>query len=230
MDIARAFTFAFEDDEWVSKLVLVVIWTFIAAIPVVGLVGFAALAGYTVELLRNMRRGQENPLPQWDNLGDKISHGFNVLIATLVYNIPNVLLACGFLFLAPSFGPADGQAASTASSAALAITCCLTVVVLGYNVIIWPLIALGTMRYVESRQITAYFQVSDLWATINRHMGQTAQWMIISFFATLVLGILNAIPCIGWLASLALTVPVQGHLLGQFALGLEKPKGKPKRT
>lgn len=229
MDISRAFTFAFEDDEWVNKLVLVAIWAFIAAIPVVGLVGTAALAGYVVEMLRNMRRGRENPLPTWDRLGDKFSHGFNVLIAALVYNIPNLLLACGFLFLIPSFGPADGRAASAASSAALAITCCLTLVMVGYNLIIWPLIALGTVRYAESGQITAYFQVSDLWATINRHMGETVQWLIFTIFAGLVLGIINAIPCIGWLASLALTVPVQGHLLGQFALGLEKPKGKPKR-
>lgn len=229
MDITRAFTFAFDDDEWVNKLVMIVIWTFISAIPIIGLVGFAALAGYVVELLRNMRRGVDNPLPRWDRLGDKLSHGFNVLIATLVYNIPNALLACGFLFLAPTFGT-NVESATTASSAALAITCCLTVVMLGYNVIIWPLIALGTIRYVESGQITAFFQVSDLWATINRHLGQTAQWMIFTIFASLVLGALNVIPCIGWLATLALTVPVQGHLLGQFARDLEKPKGKPKRA
>ena len=230
MDITRAFTFSFDDEEWVNKLVLIVIWTFIAAIPIIGLVGVAALAGYMVEMLRNMRRDQLNPLPRWDNLGDKFSHGFNVLIASLVYNIPNLLLGCGFLFLVPSLGVGDSQSTTTASSAALAITCCLTVIVFGYNIIIWPLIALGTIRYAESRQITAYFQVSDLWATINRHLGQTIQWIIFSFFASLVLGALNAIPCVGWLASLALTVPVQGHLLGQFARDLEKPKGKPKRT
>ena len=34
VDITRAFTFAFDDDEWIGKLVMIVIWTFVSAIPV----------------------------------------------------------------------------------------------------------------------------------------------------------------------------------------------------
>lgn len=230
MDITRAFGYVFEDDEWVNKIVMVVIWTFVSAIPLVGLVGVAALAGYVIELLQNMEKGSTKPLPQWDNLGDKIGNGFNVLIASIVYNIPNFLLSCGLIFLMPSFGMSDGSTPSGAGGAALAITCCLTLIMLGYNLLIWPLLALGTIRYARIGQITAYFQVSDLWATMNRHMSKTGQWLIFSIFAGIILGFINVIPCIGWLVSLALTVPVQGHLLGQFALELEKRKSKPKRA
>jgi hypothetical protein len=81
VDIGRAFTFPFDDEDWVGKLVMVIVWTLVAAIPLIGLVGAAALAGYVVELLRNMRRGDENPLPRWDNLGEKITDGANVLVA-----------------------------------------------------------------------------------------------------------------------------------------------------
>jgi hypothetical protein len=230
VDIARAFTYVFDDDDWVGKIVMVIVWTFISAIPLVGLVGFAALAGYVIELIQNMQQGSSRPLPRWDNLGDKMGNGFNVLIAWIVYNIPNFLLACGFIFLMPSFGVSNGDGAPGASGAALAVTCCLTLILLGYNLIIWPLLALGTIRYARVGQITAYFQVSDLWATINRHLGQTGQWLIFTIFASIILGFLNVVPCIGWLATLALTVPVQGHLLAQFAVDLDKRKNKPKRT
>lgn len=230
MDITRAFTFTFDDDEWVGKIVLIVLWSFIAAVPLVGLVGMAALAGYVIELLQNMRQGSSRPLPQWDNLGDKIGNGFNVLIASIVYNIPNFLLACGFAFLAPSFGVSPDGNPTASGGAALAITCCLSLIVLGYNLVIWPLLALGGIRYSQTGQITAFFQISDLWSILNRHMGRIGQWMIFSIFASIILGLFNIIPCIGWLATLALTVPVQGHLLAQLMLDLDKRKNKPKRA
>lgn len=228
MDISRAFSYIFDDEGWVGKLVMVVIWSFVSAIPLIGLVGMAALAGYLVDLLANMRNREEYPLPEWDKLGDKIGDGANVLIAALVYNLGNLLMACGAFLLFPSFG-IDSR--GDASGAALAITCCLMIFLIIYNLLIWPVLAVGTLRYAQVRQISVFFQFSEIWDTINRHMGLTLQWVLFSVFASLVISFFNVIPCIGWLASIALALPVQGHLLGQFGLLMgEKPKGKPKRA
>ena len=232
MDITRAFSYIFDDEAWAGKLVMVVLWSFIAAIPLIGLLGMAALSGYVVELISNMRRGEEHPLPAWENMGDMIGHGTNVLIAGIVYNLGNLLLACGYFLLLPSIGFAQGPgSASAASSAALAITCCLSLIILIYNLAIWPVLAIGTLRYARARQINVFFQFGELFAALNRHMGLVAQWVLFAIFASLVIGFFNLIPCLGWLATLALGIPVQGHLLGQFGLLMdEKPKGKPKRA
>jgi hypothetical protein len=232
VDITRAFSYIFDDEAWAGKVVMVVVWTLVSAIPIIGLIGMAALAGYVVELITNMRRGAEHPLPTWDKMGDLIGHGTNVLIAGIIYNLGNLLIACGYFLVLPSLGFAAGPGSSNAaSSAALAITCCLSLVILVYNLLIWPVLAVGTLRYARVRQINAFFQFGDLFATLNRHMGLAAQWVLFGFFASLVIGFFNLIPCLGWIASMALVIPVQGHLLGQFGLLLdEKPKGKPKRA
>ena len=228
MDISRAFSYIFDDEAWIGKLVMIVVWSLVSVIPLFGLVGVAALAGYTVELLANMRRGVSSPLPEWDNLGDKIGDGANVLIAALVYNMGNFVLLCGVFLLLPSYG--DGGGSSSMAGGALAITCCLMIFVIIYNVLIWPVLAVGTLRYAQMRQISVFFQFGELWDTLNRHMGLTLQWLLFSIFASLVISFFNIIPCIGWVASMALVVPVQGHLLGQFGLLMgEKPKNKPKR-
>jgi hypothetical protein len=232
VDIARAFTFVFDDDDWVGKVVMVLVWSVVGIIPLIGLIGWAALAGYTVELLRNMRRGDEHPLPRWDDVGGKITDGANILIAAFVYNIGNFLVLCGMVLIAPAMGAVSNGDASLASTASLAITCCLTLILLVYNLIVWPLLGVGIIFYSQNKQIGVLFQLGRIWATINRHMGLTIQWMLMSFLASIVLGLVNAVPCIGWLAGLALTVPIQGHLLGQFGLqiGDGKLKEKPKRV
>jgi hypothetical protein len=233
VDIARAFTYVFDDEDWISKVLMVLVWSVVGIIPLIGLVGWAALAGYTVELLRNMRRGDTNPLPRWDNVSGKIADGANVLVAAFVYNIGNFLVICGMVLIAPAMGAVSNGDAQLASTASLAVTCCLTLIMLVYNLIVWPFLGVGVIFYSQNKQIGVLFQVGRIWAAINRNMGLVIQWILFSILASIVLGLVNAVPCIGWLAGLALTVPIQGHLLGQFGLQVgsdSKSKEKPKRV
>lgn len=233
MDIARAFTYVFDDEDWISKVLMVLVWSVVGLIPLVGLIGWAALAGYTVELLRNMRRGDANPLPRWDDVGGKIADGANILVAAFVYNLGNLLVVCGLLLIAPAVGVFSDGDASFASTASLAITCCLTLIMLVYNLVVWPLLGVGVIFYSQNKQIGVLFQLGRIWATISRNMGLVIQWILFSILAGIVLGLVNAVPCIGWLAGLALTVPINGHLLGQLGLqigGDGKSKEKPKRV
>ena len=97
MDISRAFGYAFQDEEWTGKLTILAVIVFMSLIttPVlIGLVGWAAVLGYTVELVRNIRDQHPTPLPRWDNYGDKISQGGSVLTAMFVYGLPNFMLTC----------------------------------------------------------------------------------------------------------------------------------------
>jgi hypothetical protein len=232
VDITRAFTYVFDDEDWVGKLAMVLVWTVIGAIPVIGLLGFAALAGYTVLFIKNMRQGSEKPLPRWDNIGALVADGANVLIAAIVYNLGNMVLACGAILLAPSFTLAEqGRSPSVADGAMLAVLCCLTIVILAYNLIIWPLLAIGLIRYAETGQLNSFFKTGSLFAILNRHLGDTVQWMVFSIFGSVVIGLIALIPCVGWIAAPAISLPVQAHLLGQYArLLAQKPKATPKRT
>ena len=228
MDFTRAFTYIFDDRQWTEKLVITTVVAVVAIIPLLGLVAVAALLGYTVELVQNMRSGNPNPLPRWDNFGEKIALGGNVLVAIIVYNLPNLLLMCCFISIPLMSGA--GRNDFFAGTFTVGLVCCLLPLLLIYNLLTFPMLALGIIRYSDAREVGVFFQFGDLFATISEQVGVFGQWMLFSFLISIAFGFVNTIPCIGWVASLALTTPVYGHLLGQLALALkDKRKGKPKR-
>ena len=230
MDIMRALTYAFDDRDWVTKLGITLIITAISALltPVfVGLLGWAALMGYTVELVRNVRRGSSTPLPAWNNFNRYISNGANVLVAVIVYNLPNLVLGCVGGFLAQNMG--GGLIGSTLI---LALGCCLFPLLLIYNVITMPMLALGIGRYVEDPRIDVFFEIARLFETLRQHTDQVIQWWLAALIIDVVFVILGLIPVLGWAAGTALLVPVYAMLTGQFTLALlgklkEKPKNQP---
>jgi hypothetical protein len=229
VNISRAFGYAFEDQEWAGKLTILAMIAFISVITtplLVGLVGWATLLGYSVELIRNLRDQHPTPLPRWDNLGEKISLGGNVLAAVFVYALPNILLSCCVFTLSSLSGE------SFAGAVSLGSLCCVVPLILVYNLITWPMLALGMARYAEERNIGAFFQFGDLFGTLQRNMGITVQWALYSIVVNLVIGIIGAIPCIGWLIAPALAIPVHGYLTATLGDMIEAPmrtSSKPKR-
>src|SRR5210317_1391292 len=86
MDYGKSFTFVFEDEKWISKFAVGVI---ISLVPIVNFAGY----GYMVQLLKNVRDGEENPLPEWDDFGKFFVDGLKFLAGYLIYFIPIILLS-----------------------------------------------------------------------------------------------------------------------------------------
>ncbi len=225
MDLTRALGFVFEDEEWLPKLAITVGILFGSAllIPVlVGFVGIAAVLGYMVELVRNVRDAHPRPLPRWDNYGDKIAKGANVLMGIIVYQIPNVLISC-CLWL---FGASVGDSL-VGGGMNLALLCCVLPLLLVYNIVMLPMIALGIARYAEEGNVGVFFQFSDLFSTVQRSLSQSAQYILYYLVIGLLLSLVALIPCLGWIASAALAIPANGFLIAQYAeLADDKPKRK----
>lgn len=219
MDLGRAFTYAFDDQEWAPKLLIsagVAFASIITAPLLVGFVGIAALLGYTVELIRNLRDGHPTPLPRWDRYGDKIRSGANVLTAVVVYNLPNVIPICCIATTSGLWG--DGFIGSTIS---IFFTCCLVPLLIIYNVITWPMLALGMGRYAVENNVGVFFQFGDLFGTLYRNLNVTLTWIVFTLIANLVIGFIGAIPCIGWAAAPALGIVVQGYLTAGLTSEIE---------
>src|SRR5512137_2558397 len=87
MDIGSSFTFMFEDENWLKK---VLIGGIVALIPIVNFAAF----GYIVQIIRNVRDGHPLPLPEWDQFGAYFMDGLWIFLIILVYLIPVILLSC----------------------------------------------------------------------------------------------------------------------------------------
>ena len=76
-DLARSFTYMFEDKAWLSKVLVGA--AFVLLSPLI--IGALFLGGYMVEVIKRSYEDNEVPLPEWDNFGDLVSKGYK-LVAT----------------------------------------------------------------------------------------------------------------------------------------------------
>ncbi|NIV36878.1 MAG: DUF4013 domain-containing protein, partial [Anaerolineae bacterium] len=85
----KAFTFVFEDDDWVVKVLIgigilvagvVLFWLIIPAI-----LAALLLSGYSLEITRRVIRGDAEVLPAWDDWGQLLIDGLQVVIIGIVY-------------------------------------------------------------------------------------------------------------------------------------------------
>ncbi len=107
MDLMRAFTYAFDDPDWLNKLALLALLTALSMIftpLLIGLVGWAVLAGYLLDVVRNIRLGARYPLPRWGDFNHYLSSGANVVAAAIAYSLPNLVLGCVSSVLAQNMG------------------------------------------------------------------------------------------------------------------------------
>jgi hypothetical protein len=188
----------------------------------IGFVGIAAALGYMVELVRNVRDGHPRPLPRWDNYGDKIAKGANVLMGVIVYQIPNALVSCCMWVFTASVGES-----LVGGGMNLALACCAVPLLIVYNLVTLPMIALAISRYAEEGNVGVFFQFSDLFSTVQRGLSLSFQYILFYVIISFILGVVGAIPCLGWIAAAALAIPAHGFLIAQYAgLADDKPKRK----
>ena len=89
LEVGRAFSFMFEDKNWLMKFILGAVFNLLTLV----LVGIPFVLGYLLELTKNSSEGKELPLPEWDKLGDKFVRGLIYLIILIIYSIPGMILS-----------------------------------------------------------------------------------------------------------------------------------------
>lgn len=216
MNVSRAFFYPFDDPDWFNKLAITTVITLLALVftpLLVGFLGWAALLGYMVELVRNVRTGVKYPMPLWNDFNRHLSAGFNVLAAAVVYILPTAVLGCVSTILGQNLS--SGLIGSTL---VLALSCCLFPLLLVYNLVVLPMFALGLGRYVEDPRMNVFFEFSYLFESLRQHLDRVLQWWLAALVANIVFFIMLVIPVLGWVTFAALLVPTYGMLSGQFAL------------
>ncbi|MCK6577463.1 MAG: DUF4013 domain-containing protein [Anaerolineae bacterium] len=222
MDIVRAFTYPFDDRAWVEKLLVTLVITAVAMLLtplLVGLLGWAALLGYQVELVRNWRMDIPNPLPTWSDFSRLINAGVYPMLALIFYQIPNFIISGTIFVLGQGL-----DAGVVGSALTLFFSCCMLPILVAYNAISLPMYGLATGRFVDSPRLGVYFEIGYLLVTLRDHLSTAILYLIFLVIASLILGFLGALT-IG-VVPLAMGIAVFGALNGQLATEI---LGKPKR-
>lgn len=205
LDIGRSFTYMFEDESWIMKIVIGGILLFI---PVVNFI----VMGYVLEALKRSADGMDVPLPEWDHFGGKFVKGLMLFIIGLVYTIPIWLIACvlwGLLFMA---GAADSE--SLANVVALLNTCasCLYLV---WMIVVWLVLPTAAIRFADTGEFMSAFQFGEIFSFITANLANYIVALILVLVANFIAGF-GIIACfVGVLFTNFWSYLVMAHLLGQ---------------
>ena len=227
MDIGNAFTYFTEDPQWTTKMIIggliVLLSPFLLFLPML------LLLGYEVAITRNVLRGAERPLPDWEDWGQFLRDGLNVAVAKLVYSAPLWLLFCmgmGVSVLPALSANNQDVAAALGGIAGLTwilLSCVLILLGLAYA-LFSPVI---NLQYVRTGELAACFRFAEVWALLRENLNDVFMAgvgvILANMISSLVISISVVTICGPFILSLAGPVwirIVSGQLVGQIAYKL----------
>ncbi len=221
MDIGKSFTFVFEDENWITNILIG------AAILAVGLLfswliipiflAFLVLNGYAVAIIRRVLNGQADGLPQWDNWGGLLMDGLKMWVIGFVYALP--IIIASFCMIVPA--AALGDSSETAAAILMAIFGCLIIL---WSIILTIMLPAAIAFWVATDELSAAFRFGDVLAFVRENLSTYLITFVMTWVAAFV-GQLGSLVCgVGLLATLPYSYMVIGHLFGQaYMVGQGQP-------
>lgn len=224
MDFGKAFSFMFEDPDWLRKLG---IGTAVGAVSIllmpflIGLIPLFMLMGYTIDVLRNVMHGDERPLPEWQDWGGFLSRGFKVVAATFIWALPAVLLMIPLVIGSLLMDQSQG-----AEAIGLTIVCCASCLFLIWVLFVTLITPAIYIRIAETDEFTSAFNFGQMWQFTRDNLGNVIVALLLVYVvAGLIAAVLGFVGFLALVVGAIITIPfatlwqylVQGHLFGQIA-------------
>ncbi len=205
MDIGSSFSYMFQDEDWIKKIL---IGGVVGLIPIVN---FAAI-GYMIQVIRNVRDGQALPLPEWDQFGKFFVDGLWIFLIFLVWAIPIIFVAClqgiGTAVLA--------EASEDAANAFGVVSACFSCLMALWGLVMAAVGPAILVRYSEVGEFMAGFQFSEIFDIIRANVGNYIIVILLIWVASFVASFGVILCVIGIIFTQFWSYLVTGNLLGQL--------------
>ena len=228
MDIGKSLTYYFDDPRWVNKILIgtgVLILSTLLSFVLVGVVGYLIVIGYSLDVLRNVRRGDQYPMPEWkDRWGEWLVQGVRLAVAVIVWALPAIIVGMATIIPAALTGAGDDFMATIGG---LGIMCLSCLVFLWSIVVVLALPAIS-IRIAETEKLGAGLAFGDILSFTRQHIGDVIIVSIVYVIASVVLSLLGSF--VGLLlcgVGIFVTAPIatlvtyliQAHLYAQVGMG-----------
>jgi len=221
MNIERGFKFVFQEKNWLAKIVvggLMILFSFL-------IIPLLIYYGYLVEVTRRVIKGEEQLLPDWDNIGHKISNGFKILVVILVYLIPPILL-----LVLPSFFEADFNGFKNREIVAMLnsgdIYWLFLISAFIYFILFELALPFIIGRYAENESLNDAFAFSEILEMFRNNFGDAVIVLLLSVFLSFLASLGFVIFLIGIVFTAFWANVVVYYLYGELYLKASKSKNK----
>jgi hypothetical protein len=218
MEIGSAFTYMFDDSDWIKKLAIgggIMLAGLILSPILVGLLLFLPISGYMLATLKNVRDGSPTPLPEWTDFGGLFKTGLMVFLIGLVYYIPVILIACGsgLVQSIPAMADMDSDAAGIFAAIAVCLNCFQFIV----SLLVGIVTPAAIIRYAQYDTFASAFQFGEIMAFIRGNIGDYIIVILLSWVAAMLAGFGLILCLIGVFFTAFWSYLVVGNLYGQLA-------------
>lgn len=205
MDFGKAFSFMFDDEDWVKKLAL-------ASVLSLTVIGVIPVLGWGLEVIRRVVEGDPEPLPDWSNFGQYIVKGLLAGVTVFVYFLPVIILSSCNAGAGTLMGNMDEDVAVPLIAT---LTICLSCVYILYSVAASLVIPAALGNYATTGEFGSVFKFGQIFRMVKDNIGNFG----LVFLGTLLADIiapLGTIACvIGVAFTSAYAILFVSHLIGQ---------------
>ncbi len=204
MDFGKAFSFVFEDEDWIKKIG---VGGLISLIPIIGIF---LVIGWGVEVTKRVIRDDAEILPDWSDFGGYLTQGFLVFLVIFVYMLPVILIqTCSSL---PFLYEGADEILTTIFTIVVVCFGCLTTL---YSIVAYLVLPAAIANYAATGEIGAAFKLGEIFKMVRENIGTYAMVLLGGIIASLVSS-LGVIACaIGVLFTMVYAMAINGHLWGQ---------------
>ena len=211
MNYGDAFSFVFQDSDWLKKLGIAAALGLLAFI----VVGYIPLMGWSIEIARRVINGEAEVLPDWSNIGQYFIDGLKAFGIYIIWSAPIWLLSLIFSGLGAATGFMGEGAEAMAVGLSIASLCVsLFSVVYG---IIMAILMVGAFGNLAASESFGYaLNPANAYKRVKANFGDHILTMIVGSVGMSLATMLGVILCgIGIVIGMAYGFALMGHLYGQ---------------
>ena len=206
MDFGLAFSFPFQDEKWIEKIVIA------AVIGIIPIIGWFALLGWSIEIGRRVINGDDEVLADWSDFGGLLTLGFKAWVAALVFSIPLIIVWIPVGIFTGVVSSTDGDAAGAVISLVSFCMICLTFT---YTIALLFALPASYGRLAATDGLVESLTFRALW-TIVSNAPSAYLIVLLGYIVAGFIASLGTILCfVGIFLTTAYSLAVEGHLLGQ---------------
>lgn len=225
MDIGKSLSYIFEDPRWLTKVAIGTVVLIVSSLltPIlIGILGYFIFMGYSLDVVRNVRRGVQYPMPEWqDRWVEWMVLGIKLAALLFIWSLPAILITFPMIFGGVLL---DNQGTEWLGIMLLAGLTCLMILWVVIVTLVSPAIYI---RLAETEDFSSGLQFGDILSFTRQHLSDVIIATIVFWAVSMVVGFLGGLAGLVLCGvGLLITAPlaqlyiglVQAHLYGQIGL------------